>query len=381
MSEPGGERRGPEDARWQRATFLELFFDLVFVFALSQVSIRLINDFNTGHELVFSEAAPTVLMFLALWILWLSMVALTSRLHPNSPPAQLMVFASMTCAVVMAVAVGRGFEQRAVIFAGAYAAARTSRALLVLAFRLTHQIPVPVLLSLVASSVPWIVGALVNTPLIRGSLWALALILDYGAFALGYPRLVDVPIAGEHLAERLQQFYLITLGEAIFVSGRALNGSDFRFPHGAGFGLALLSVVLFWRIYFYRAGFTLPLAITRAGNPIRKSVAVTGSHLLMIAGVVLAGAGFELYITDPLGRPEPNWSIAILGGPALFLAGRSLFELQVFARVSRSRPACLLALGLLIPATWYLPPLAGGAAAVLILAGVAGSDAWRARGR
>src|SRR5215469_10907475 len=118
MSEPGGEQRGRRVAGWQRATFLELFFDLVFVFALNQVDVRLINDFNTGHQLRFGEAAPVVLLFLALWILWLSMVALTSRLHPDSPPAQLMVFASMACAVVMAVAVGRGFEQRALIFAG-----------------------------------------------------------------------------------------------------------------------------------------------------------------------------------------------------------------------------------------------------------------------
>lgn len=74
MSEPGGEWRGREEAGWPRATFLELFFDLVF--ALNQVSIRLINDFDTGHKFLFSEAAPTVLMFLALWILWLWMVAL-----------------------------------------------------------------------------------------------------------------------------------------------------------------------------------------------------------------------------------------------------------------------------------------------------------------
>jgi low temperature requirement protein LtrA len=134
--------------------------------------------------------------------------------------------------------------------------------------------------------------------------------------------LVGVPVAGEHLAERLQQFYLITLGEAIFVAGRALSNSDFGTPRAAGFGLAFVSILLFWRIYFYRAGFTLPVAITRARNPVRESVALAGSHLLMIGGVVLAGVGFELYITEPLGRPQPNWLIAILGGPALFLAGR-----------------------------------------------------------
>jgi low temperature requirement protein LtrA len=101
----------------------------------------------------------------------------------------------------------------------------------------------------------------------------------------------------------------------------------------------------------------------------------------MIAGVVFAGVGFELYIVEPLGRPQPQWLIAILGGPALFLAGRAPFELQVFGRISRPRLAGLLALGLLIPATWYAPPLATGAAAAVVLTGIAASDAWRSRGR
>lgn len=85
--------------------------------------------------------------------------------------------------------------------------------------------------------------------------------------------------------------------------------------------------MLLWRVYFYRAGTVLPLAITGARNPLRQSVAVAAAHLLMIGGVFLAGVSFELYIVEPLGRPEPDWLIAILGGLALFLAGRSLVEL------------------------------------------------------
>ena len=80
----------------------------------------------------------------------------------------------------------------------------------------------------------------------------------------------------------------------------------------------------------------------RARNPARESLAVAGSHLLMIAGVVLAGVGFELYIVEPLGRPEPLWLIAILGGPALFLAGRALLRtagLRPNLPITAGRPA------------------------------------------
>ena len=139
--------------------------------------------------------------------------------------------------------------------------------------------------------------------------------------------------------------------------------------------------MLLWQVYFYRAGGTLPQAITGAREPVRQSVTASWSHLLMIAGVVLAGAGFELYITQPLVQPAPQWLIAILGGPALFLVGRATMQFQVFGRVFRSRLAGLLALCLLVPVTWYLPPLAAGAAAAAVLAGIAAVDVRRVRRR
>jgi low temperature requirement protein LtrA len=378
MSRREDERLTREEANWQRASFLELFFDLVFVFALNQVSLRLTNDFNTEHRLLLSEAVPTFLLFLALWMLWLSTVALTSWLPPDSLLGQLTVFMSMAGAVVMAVSVAQGFEQRAFVFAVALVGARMGRALLVLLFRSSRQFPVPVLYSVFLSATPWIVGGLVNHPLVRGGLWTLAFVLDYGGFVVGSRRVTGGQVAGEHVAERFQQFFLITLGEAIFASGKALSNSDLGTPNGPAFGLAFVTTVLLWRIYFYRAGICLPLAITRAHDRVRQSVAVAGSHLLMIGGVFLAGVGFDIYISDPLGQPRPH--IAIVGGPGLFLLGRALFELQVFGQVSRSRLVGLLAVWLvLLPATSYLPPLAAGTAVGVVLAAIAGGDAWRAR--
>jgi low temperature requirement protein LtrA len=101
----------------------------------------------------------------------------------------------------------------------------------------------------------------------------------------------------------------------------------------------------------------------------------------MIAGIVLTGVGFELCITQPLAHPHPQWLIAILGGPALFLIGRALLRLMVLGRVSAARLSGILALALLTPAMWYVPPLAAGAAAAAVLAAIAGSYAWTTRGR
>jgi hypothetical protein len=146
MGEPNGERLLRAETSWRRASFLELFFDLVFVFALNRVSLRLINDYG-GPQLRVSEAASTLLLFLALWLLWLWTVALTSRLHPDSPQGQVIVFIPTAGALVMAVTVAQGFEGGALIFAGAFVAARLARALLLLAFRLTQAVPIPLMLT------------------------------------------------------------------------------------------------------------------------------------------------------------------------------------------------------------------------------------------
>ncbi|WP_406045824.1 low temperature requirement protein A [Micromonospora sp. NBC_00898] len=382
MDEPGRERRVREEASWQRATILELFFDLVFVFALNRISLRLLDEFHSGG-LGFSEFAETLLLFLGLWFMWQTTAALTSRVHPDSRPGQFFVFSSMAGATVMAVSVPQGFEERALVFAGAWAAVRISRLLVYFLARQvrTEGSALPGLLSLGGSTVPWIAGALVHDPLLRGGLWTLALAIEFPGFVVGFRQWAGRQVAGEHLAERLQQIFLISLGEAVFVSGGAFSDSDLAFPHGMGFALAFVGIVQLWRIYFYRAGLVLPLAITAARDPARQSVAAALNHLVMISGVVLSGAGFELYIINPTGRPEPNWLVAILGGPALFLVGRAPFELQVFGRISPSRLIGLLALGLLIPAVWHAPPLVAGAAATAVLVGIVVADAWRARGR
>lgn len=379
MSEPGRERRERENARWTRASFLELFFDLVFVYALNQISVRLNTDFLSGGRLRWNEAVATGLLFLAFWGLWVSTVTLTSRLDPDSPPLQIILCLSMAGAAVMAVVVTQGFEGRALVFAGAYVAVRIGR---LAAFPIFHlQLSILITLAIFSSAVPWIIGALVEDRALRTALWALALAIDFVGFSLGVQRWSRGQVAGEHLAERLQQFFMITLGETVFVSSRALTNSDFDLPHAGGFGLAFVSTLLFWRIYFYRAGAVLPQAITAARNPVRESAAVGAVHLPMIAGVVLAGAGFELYITQPLAHPHPQWLIAILGGPALFLTGRVFLRLKVLGRLSPLRLAGLFTLGLLTPAMWYAPPLAAGGAVAVVLAAIAGSYAWGTRGR
>ncbi|MEV4825681.1 low temperature requirement protein A [Micromonospora sp. NPDC049274] len=378
-------------ASLQRATFLELFLDLVFVFALTRISARVIADFTDGQRGALAGLGQALLLFLALWAVWSLTVWSTSWLDPEAPIVQTVIVLTMVGAMTMAVAVPDAFGARAALFAITYVSLQIGR---VVYFHVAgHGRPDPrqtlrVLLWFGVNAPLWIIGGLVDDGTIRGPLWTVAVLVDYTGLYLGWPtprigaqRIGGRMIAAEHLAERYQQFLLIAIGEAIFVLGLAFSGSGFHADQTGGYVLALTTTVLLWRIYFHVAGRVQDAAVSHSHNAPRLATEMAFAHLVMIAGIVLTGVGFELFITEPRGHLPAAWLIAILGGPALFLAGRSALEYQVFARVSRSRLAGLLALGLLVPVTVHLEPLTAGATAAVVLVAVAVGDARRSRQR
>ncbi|WP_433310240.1 low temperature requirement protein A [Micromonospora sp. CA-269861] len=391
MRNTSGVRLLRDDATRQRATFLELFLDLVFVFALTRISARLIVDFTDGQRGVYAGLGQALLLFLALWAVWSVTVWSTSWLDPDAPIVQTVIIMTLVGAMTMAVAVPDAFGARAALFAITLVTLQIGR---VVYFHVAgHGRPDPqqsirILFWFVLSAPLWVVGGLVNDGTVRGALWTLAVLIDYTGLFLGWPtprlgaqRLGIQTIAAEHLAERYQQFLLIALGEAIFVIGLAFSGSEFHTDQTGGFVLALATTVLLWRIYFHVAGGVLDAAIDSSRNAARLATDMAFAHMVMIAGIVLTGVGFELFITEPLGHLPAAWLIAIVGGPGLFLTGRSTLEYQVFGRVSRSRLAGLLALGLLTPVALHLQPLTAGAVAAVVLLGVAGADARRSHHR
>ena len=367
----------------QRATFLELFLDLVFVLAITQLSQGLIQ------RLTWSGAFQLLVLLLAVWWVWTNAVWITDLYDPQRPAIQLLVFATMLGTFVMAVALPDAFGKRGLVFAGMYVAIHISRGLfLVLALR-GHEAQhrtARVLFWFGVSAVPWIAGALAHETA-RGALWTLAVAVDYLAGAVRYPtpRLgrsptSEWPIVAEHLAERYQQLFIIALGELILVSGLTLYRSGFAPDRTTAAVVSFSTTVLLWRLYIYRAGELLPVVIATAPDSDRRARSAFFAHLPMVAGVVVTAVGVELVIAHPFGPTEPAWIAVILGGPALFVAGRAFFEYQLFRRVSRDRLIGLLVLAALTPAVLLVPPLLAALAATAVLAGIAIVDARR-RGR
>lgn len=381
MSRAGELLRRPGGS--QRATFLELFFDLVFVFALFRLSQGLLDHLNWGG------AFQTLVLLLAMFSVWSHTAGATNVFDPQRPPIQMLVIATMLGSLVMAAAAPEAFGQRGLFFAGAYVAIQIGGSVVPVLVLRGHEVQrafVRLLFWLGVSAVPWMVGAVAHGTA-RGALWTVAVAVDYTSIAfraptpgLGLASASEFAISGEHLAERYRQFLIIALGELILVTGLAYSNSGFDAERSAALVVSFAITALLWRIYIYRAGELLAAAIAAAPDPLRVGVSTVYSHLAMVAGIVATAVGYELVIAHPFGHTQPAWIAVILGGPALFLAGRALLEYTVFGRVSRDRPIGLLVLGALTPAMLHVSPLMVAIAATAVLAGIAIADATRARG-
>ncbi|MEG3633821.1 low temperature requirement protein A [Micromonospora palythoicola] len=369
-----------------RTTFLELFLDLAFVFAFTRVSVRFIDEVE--HGLTVLGFLETLILFLALWHVWTLINWVTSRYEPNALTIQLVVVGTMFGSLVMAVAVPRGFEERALPFVVAYLVTVIARPLIIAAVLGRHPrrtVPWRLAAWATLSGAFWLAGALGPAGL-RFGLWALAISIDLTGYLLGWPvpGLGRAPvsawrIAGEHIAERYQQIFLIALGETILVIGIKYSGEGFGQLAAAAFTVAFLTTALLWRIYFHRAGHLLVEALRLARSPGRLGASASTTHLVMVLGVLLTGVGYELVIVKPFDRVEPAWLVFIVGGPALFLLGRARFEYEIFARVSRARVLMMLALLGSAPLLLLGTPMLALSVVAAGLAVVAVVDGLRAR--
>ncbi|GAB3178120.1 low temperature requirement protein LtrA [Micromonospora palomenae] len=373
------------NAEQGRSAFLELFFDLVFVLAFFRLSQELLE------HLSWTGAFQTLVLLLPVLHVWAYTARFTDLFDPRHPPIQLLVMSMMFGVLVMAAAAPEAFGRNGLVFAGAYVAVRVgvlAVGVLLLRDHEGQRNALRLLFWVGVAAVPWVTGAFLPGGA-RGALWMTAAAVEYAGIALGFRtpglgragsrRRADIVVVEEHVAERYQQFFIIALGGPILVTGLAFGTGEFTADRSAATLVAFATTALLWRIYIHRAGALLAAAMAAVPDPRRVAVLSIYSHVIMVAGMVVVAVGDELVITHPLGHPEPAWLPVILGGPALFLVGRAIFEYAVFGRVSLPRVVGALALVALIPAMRPLPPLTVATAAALVLAGIAVADAARTR--
>ena len=351
----------------QRATTLELFYDLVFVFAITQVSHLLLEDLS------WEGAAQSLLVLLVVWWSWNYTTWATNELDPASSVVRLLLIGVMLASLVMAVAIPEAFGDRALLFAGGYVAIQVGRTAF-LAFAaapagtMERERATRILIWFVASGVLWLGGAILGGSA-QVVLWLLALGLDYGAplvtFWVPGLRKVD-PSAWQletaHFAERFQLFVIIALGESIVLTGATTSDLELDTARVAAFGLAFLGSAAYWWLYFSHAAAVAQRRLELSANrTLTARDAYTYLHVVIVLGVIVAAVGDELVIKHPTEVLPGSEVAAVVAGPAIYLGALSLFRLRMTGSISPSRLlgalACL-ALGAL-----------GGLVSGLVLAG------------
>lgn len=366
----------PRNGGEQRVTPLELFFDLVYVFAVTQLSHRLLE------HLTVRGALETLMLLLAVWGAWIYTSWFTNWFDPNRLAVRLVLVAVMLASLVMSVALPDAFGDRGLMFALAYVAiqvGRTAFTFIALRKSLGGSHPLSrtfqrILSWLVASGVLWIIGGLLDGEA-RYGLWGLALAVDYGGPVTGYyipglgrSRTEEWTIEGGHFAERCLLFVILALGESIVVTGTTFGQIQASTATVSAFVVAFLGSVALWWVYFARSAEAAREVISSSEDPGRLGrSAYTFFHLPMVAGIIAVAAADELTVAHPGERANAALVALTLGGTALFLAGHALFTWAIFGVLSWPRVVAIAALAALIPVGFAIPTLALSSIAGLIV--------------
>jgi low temperature requirement protein LtrA len=365
-----------------RVTFVELFFDLVFVFAVTQLSHGLL------HHLTPLGALETALLMIAVWWTWIDTAWITNWLDPEKPPVRLLLFWLMLGGLVLAASIPKAFEDRALAFAAAYVLMQAGRNMVMLWATSRHD-PANFLnfarigLWHMADAPFWLAGALVEGPA-RIALWAAAVGIESAAPTVGFyvpglgrSRTADWVVEGAHMAERCGLFVIIALGESILITGANFAELAWMPATLAAFVLAFAGSVAMWVVYFNIGAERSSRLIAASDDPGRIArYGYTYLHILIVAGVIVTAVGDELALHQPLGPTDWKTAAVMIGGPALYVGGNALFKRMSAPYYPLSH---LVGLGLLviaIPTAPFVSPLALSAATTFILIVVAVWEWW-----
>jgi low temperature requirement protein LtrA len=349
-----GRRRG-EDR--QETTSLELFYDLVFVFAVTQISHHLLD------HLSWEGAGQSALLLLVVWWSWNYTTWVTNELDPESPVVRLLMIALMLASLMMAIAIPHAFGEDALLFAGCYLVIQIGRHTFLTFVAADRGEPEreragAILAWFVLAGVFWLAGALADGST-RTALWLVALAIDYVAPLVTF----WVPgrrhlhpdawvVETSHFSERFGLFIIIALGESIVVTGATTSELGLDRQTLVAFGAAFLTTAAMWWLYFTGVAKIAELRLAHAADRTAMARdAYTYLHVVLVAAIVVSAVGDELVIAHP-GEPLGDTEMAVVvGGPALYLLAHTLFRLRVSGTTGWRRPlgaAVCCVLGLLL---------------------------------
>jgi len=314
-----------------KVTFVELFFDLVFVFAVTQISRGLI-----AHPSA-ETLTKTLILTLAVWWVWLGTAWVTNLLNPECGWVRTLLITMMFVGLLMSSAIPDAFGDKALLFAISLVVLQVGRNLFtIFAFARRHPDKaanfVRITIWSAAAGSLWIIGALAPSE-IRLWVWLLAVTIDFVGPTtqfivpgLGGSNLSEWDISGQHMSERVSLFLIIALGESVVVAGSTFSQLPISPALIASFLAAFASTVLMWLLYFSHAQSVGSDYITQATNRgVIARAAYSYAPTFLVVGIVLAAVGDALVLNEPT-KPVDAWAVAMVAGSsAFYLLGNALF--------------------------------------------------------
>jgi low temperature requirement protein LtrA len=355
-------------------TPLELFFDLVFVFALLQLSHHLLT------HLSWRGAAEMLVMLLVVYAVWAYTSWAATMIPADDPRTRRMLLTVMLLGLFMNASVTRAFTTSGWAFVIPMLLIQLGRTL----WTLVNSPDVVyrdqffrILLWMIATSLLWIAGAAVN-PEARLLWWALAAGIDLIGTWLAQPipgrwlHSEDVRFEGGHMLERCRLFLLIALGETVLATGFAIAAAPTTLMTVVTGTLALAGTVALWSLGFGHAGRLTLQYVEETRDPVRASRHAVNSLMAMVAGLVAVAVANEEVIAHPREHDSTVLSVLLYGGPILFLLAKGWYfwyVLQVWPRLRLIGSAALVVAGFV---TVTAPPyvaliLVGATLAILAL--------------
>ncbi len=359
-----------------RVTNVELFFDLVYVFAVTQLSHYLLAHLSVVGAL------QTVLLLGMVWLAWVYTTWVTNWLDPDQIPVRVMLLVLTLISLVLAFALPEAFAGRGLTVGIAYAVSQIGRSVFAVAgLRGALQRSFERILCWVAvTGALAVTGGLVHGHA-RAFCWILVVVIDllggwagYWTPGLGRSATSDWTLDGGHFAERCQAFLLIALGESVVLIGGTLSQVEsVSTEQATAFVLAFLGAAAFWWLYFDRTAREGMVVIGHSADPGRLGrSAYHFIHPIMIAGIIATAAADEVLLSHPGVDAEPSTAWLILGGTALYLAGLAAFKVVVWRVVPWSRLVAIFALALIgVLATSVTALVLAGLTTAVLLAVIA----------
>jgi low temperature requirement protein LtrA len=325
--------------REERVTPLELFFDLVFVFGITQVTGSMSDDptwSGLGHGL---------LILAALWWAWAAYAWLTNTLDPDEGAVRIAMLAAMTAVLLVALAVPRAFDDTGILFGLAYFVVRVLHLVLyMIAGKQDRDLLGAVLrmlpTSLLGPALIVVAGALDGGA--QAALWVVALAVDYLGVLIG--RMQGFQVSPVHFAERHHLIVIIALGESIVAIGIGAAGVSLTTGVVLAALLGMTVIAALWWAYFDVSAIAAQRYLARASGVARATLArdyYSYLHLPMIAGIVLFALGLKKTIED-VGDPlSAVGATALGGGLALYFASHVVMRIRIvfsIRRVTSDRP-------------------------------------------